>query len=315
MPMVLASLGLIVLFGLVVIAIAFRRRPLAVYGRLSRRALRRSGLRQQFVETAVGRQSVWVGGNGPVLVLLHGAGDQAGTWAGTVPAFLKDYRIVALDLAGHGDSEPRTGPLSVGTVVAGAAAVITAIAPDAPVIVVGNSLGAWVALLLAVAPAAAAPSPMPRLARLVLVNGGALRGERTDITLTPTTRDEARLTLEALMGAKARRAPDFVVDDLIRVCRYGPIGRLAETSDEMDRYVLEGRLHEVDVPVDLLWGDQDRVFPLAYAEKMQAGLPAVRLTTLAGLGHAPHRDRPSQFNEGLRSLLARPAPEAIRAAR
>jgi hypothetical protein len=68
----------------------------------------------------------------------------------------------------------------------------------------------------------------------VLVNGGALRGDRTDITFTPATRDEARLTLEALMGARGRRAPNFVVDDLIRVCRHGPLGRLSQTSAETD---------------------------------------------------------------------------------
>jgi pimeloyl-ACP methyl ester carboxylesterase len=284
------------------------RHPIATFGWLSRRALRRTGLRQEFRQTGVGRQSVWTGGQGPAVVLLHGAGDQAGTWASTARALLPGYRVVALDLAGHGDSEPASGPLSVGTVVDGVAAVLSEVVPTGPCTIVGNSLGAWVALLLAV-------KPSVRVDRLVLVNGGALKGDRTDITFTPSSREEARLTIEALMGSTATRAPGFVLDDLIKVCRHGPLGRLTQTAGEMDAYVLEGRLHEVRVPVDLLWGEEDRVFPVSYAKRMLQDLRAARLTLIPGCGHAPHRSNPRRFNQTLALVLGSAAPEATRAAR
>jgi pimeloyl-ACP methyl ester carboxylesterase len=101
----------------------------------------------------------------------------------------------------------------------------------------------------------------------------------------------------------------FVLDDLIRVCRHGPLGRLAQTAAEMEQFVLEGRLREVRVPVDLLWGVEDRVFPLAYAERMARELPAVRLTPLEGCGHVPHRSKPLNFGEALMGLLDRDAPK------
>lgn len=284
------------------------RRPLATFRWLSRRSLRRTGMRQEFRQTGVGRQSVWTGGQGPAVVLLHGAGDQAGTWASTARALLPAYRVVALDLPGHGDSEPASGPLSVGTVVDGAAEVLAEVVPTGPCTIVGNSLGAWVALLLAV-------KPSVRVDRVVLVNGGALKGDRTDITFTPSSREEARLTIDALMGSTATRAPGFVLDDLINDCRHGPLGRLAQTADEMDAYVLAGRLHEVRVPVDLLWGEEDRVFPVSYATRMLRDLRAARLTRLPGCGHVPHRSNPGRFNRALTLVLDSPAPEATRAAR
>jgi pimeloyl-ACP methyl ester carboxylesterase len=300
--------GAAALAGLAAGLVLAWRRPLAVLTWLSRRALGRSGLRQQFHHTSAGRQSVWVGGRGPTVVLLHGAGDQAGTWAATARALLPHYHIVAPDLPGHGDSEPASGPLSVGTVVGGVSDILSALVPPGPCIVVGNSLGAWVAMLLAVEPAA-------RFDRLVLVNGGALKGDRADITFTPSSREEARLTLEALLGPRAARAPGFVLDDLITACRVGPLGRLAQTAGEMDAYLLEGRLHELHLPVDLLWGAEDRVFPVSYAERMMQGLPASRLTLLPGCGHVPHRSHPRRFDQALALLLASPAPEAPRAAR
>jgi pimeloyl-ACP methyl ester carboxylesterase len=308
MTIVLSTVGSVFALGVLAVLVAFWRRPLATYEWLTRRALGRAGLRQTFVETSVGCQSVWVGGNGPVVVLLHGAGDQAGTWARTVSALLPRYRVVVPDLPGHGDSHPSSGPLSVGTVVDGLAEALARVCGTVPAAMVGNSLGAWVAMLLAVRPAAPA-------ARLVLVNGGALKGDRTDVTFTPSTREEARGTIEALMGTAASRTPGFVLDDVIRVSRLGPLGRLTQTAGEMDRYVLENRLHEVRVPVDLLWGDEDHVFPVSYALRMKAGLPAARLTTLPRCGHVPHRSHPRQFNQALIDVRAQPAPEAERAAR
>jgi pimeloyl-ACP methyl ester carboxylesterase len=186
--------------------------------------------------------------------------------------------------------------------------VLDVLVPNEPWTIVGNSLGAWVALLVAVR----RPS---RIGRLVLVKGGALKGGRSDITFTPSTREEARATIGALMGPSALRAPGFVLDDLIRVCRVGPLGRLVQTADEMDRYLLDGRLGAVTAPVDLLWGSDDQVFPVSYAERMERELPASRLTLLPGCGHAPHRNHPRRFNTALADLLAAAAPETSSAPR
>jgi pimeloyl-ACP methyl ester carboxylesterase len=305
---ILAVIGFFLFIAAVVAAVVVWRRPLAAYGHLSRSALRRAGLHRQVVATGVGEQTAFVGGHGPTVVLLHGAGDQAGTWARNVPALLPHFRLVVLDLPGHGESAPKSGPLSVGTVVDGVADVLDVLVPNEPWTIVGNSLGAWVALLVAVR----RPS---RIGRLVLVNGGALKGGRSDITFTPSTREEARATIGALMGPSALRAPGFVLDDLIRVCRVGPLGRLVQTADEMDRYLLDGRLGAVTAPVDLLWGSDDQVFPVSYAERMERELPASRLTLLPGCGHAPHRNHPRRFNTALADLLAAAAPETSSAPR
>ncbi len=306
MKILIVAVGALFALGVGAVLVGFWRRPLAT-GRISRRALRRAGLRQIFVDTSVGRQSAWVGGSGQTVVLLHGAGDQAGTWARTVPALLPRFRVVVPDLPGHGDSQPSSGPLSVGTVVDDLAETLARVWETVPAAMVGNSRRVG-GDALAVRPAAPA-------ARLVLVNGGALKGDRTDVTFTPSTREEARGTIEALMGTTASRTPGFVLDDVIRVSRLGPLGRLTQTAGEMDRYVLENRLHEVRLPVDLLWGEEDHVFPVSYALRMKAGLRAARLTTLPRCGHVPHRSHPRQFNQALIQVLDQPAPEADRAAR
>jgi pimeloyl-ACP methyl ester carboxylesterase len=76
----------------------------------------------------------------------------------------------------------------------------------------------------------------------------------------------------------------------------------------MGQYVLEGRLHEVKAPVDLLWGESDKLFSIAYARRMMAQLPAARLTTIPGCGHVPQQECPARFGAALSDLLTMPPP-------
>jgi pimeloyl-ACP methyl ester carboxylesterase len=173
--------------------------------------------------------------------------------------------------------------------------------PQEPAIIVGNSLGAWVALLYA-------KQHEVRVARVVLVNGGALVGDRQDLSLTPKTREEAAALMTQLRDPKSDPIPGFVLDDVVREAQTGPLARLAQTASGMGEYVLDGKLHDLGVPVDLLWGESDKLFSLAYARRMMAQLPASRLTTIPECGHVPHQECPSRFRASLLDVLTMPPP-------
>jgi pimeloyl-ACP methyl ester carboxylesterase len=276
------------------------KRPLSLYARMNTRALSSAGFARTTVSSPLGPQSVWTGGSGPTLVLLHGAGDSAGTWSSVVGKLTPTYRTVIPDLAGHGGSAPAEGPLSVGQVLAGLEAVM-AHGPQDPAIIVGNSLGAWVALLYA-------RQHPDRVARLVLVNGGALVGDRPDLSLMPKSREEAAALMTQLRDPSSEPVPGFVLDNVVREAQTGPISRLAQTAGDMGQYLLDGKLHEINAPVDLLWGESDKLFSLAYARRMMAQLPASRLTTVPGCGHVPQQECPSRFGSALSDVLTMPPP-------
>lgn len=276
------------------------KRPLSVYAIMNRRALAKAGLAELSAPASAGPQAFWSGGSGPTLVLLHGAGDSAGTFSSIVGKLAPKYRLVIPDLAGHGHSGPAEGPISVGQVLAGLEAVMQQ-GPQDPAIIVGNSLGAWMALLYA-------REHPDRVARIVLVNGGALTGERPDLSLAPKTREEAAALMTQLRDPKSEPIAGFVLDDVVREAQVGPLSRLSQTAAEMRRYVLDGRLHEITVPVDLIWGESDRLFSLAYARRMMAELPASRLTTIPGCGHVPQQECPSRFGSALLDVLTMPPP-------
>ena len=301
-------LKLAIFFGLLVIVLPMLvggwlmwRRPLTVDAWMSRIALGQAGLTAAHLETPAGIMTVWEGGVGPTVILLHGAGDQAGSWARAVRPLLERHRLLIPDLPGHWKSAPRDGPLGVGQVLAGLEALVDARCGGESPVLVGNSLGAWVSFLYA-------REHPDRVARIVAVNGGPLLEPDPGVNLFPSNRDEARETMRGLLGPNTPMPPGFVLDDVVRHARSGPAGRIAETAADMGPYLLDGRLDEVTVPVEVVWGDADRLLDLEYAGRVVEGLPAARLSVVKGCGHIPHRECPDRFLAVLLDVMSRPVP-------
>jgi pimeloyl-ACP methyl ester carboxylesterase len=292
----------LIMAGVAVIAAAaggwlFFKRPLEVWNWTNRRSLVRAGLTRKSIATPVGVQTVFVGGRGPVLVLLHGAGDQAGTWAKVAPDLIKDHTLIVPDLPGHGASAPRTGPIEISTMCAGLDAVLDALAPGQKVVIAGNSLGAWLAMLYAHA-------HPERVALAVCIDGGAIKGTNVHARVLPKTRAEARESVNQTRDPASAYVPDFVLDDILRQAREGPLARFAATATTMEAHVLDDtQLRELRVPVELIWGASDRLVPLDYAERMKAQLPQAGLFTIERCGHVPQVECPDRLLAALRQAL------------
>jgi pyruvate dehydrogenase E2 component (dihydrolipoamide acetyltransferase) len=292
----LVALALVALGVLAVNLWLFVRHPLAFNAARERAVLRLSGFRPVTVTTSAGSLRAWVKGEGRCLVFLHGAGDQAGTWAAVAPAFAQGFRVVLLDLPGHGASAPVAGPLPLSTLLAGSKEAVQLLCQKGSFLV-GNSLGAWLACLLT-ADSTLAPAGM------VLINGGPLRGHYLGSTLTPASRAQAREVMRLLLGEAAERIPGFVLDDVVRAGQQGPIPRLLAALSSWEPYLWgEDQLRHVHVPVLLLWGADDGLFDRAYAEKLAAFLPQAQVQFLPRCGHVPQRQCPQALEAGLRSWL------------
>jgi pimeloyl-ACP methyl ester carboxylesterase len=299
---VLMAIGVLLVVVIIASVWMVWKRPLKVDALFSRMALGKVGFEKIWIPSPDGRITVWVGGEGPCMVLLHGAGDQAGTWARMVPPLLDDYKVVIPDLPGHWKSDPRKGPIGVDQLLFGVEVVMDSICAGEQAVLVGNSLGAWLAMLYA-------HDYPANVVRLIAINGGAITNINPAINLFPETREEARETMRALMGPATLPVPDFVLDDIIRHARVGPAGRFVLTLDEWGPYLLDGRLDEVVVPVELVWGDGDELWTLEVAQVLLDGLPRARLRTVHGCGHVAHRECPDKTLDAIKAALALPPPE------
>ncbi len=285
------------LAGFLILGWLMLKRPLELWDWGTRRALAGAGLKKVIVPAPVGPQTVFVGGTGPVLVFLHGAGHQAGTWLRVAKALGGQYTLVIPDLAGHGESAPATGPIQAADIVAGLEAVIASQAHGQPVTLIGNSLGAWMAMVLA--------TRHPDWVEwLIAVNGGPLKGANAEVRLLPATREEARATMAQLRDASSPAIPGHILDDLVRRSRSGALARFSATAASMEDWMLtEEQLRVLRVPVRLIWGVADGLMPLDYALRMVAVLPEVELIPLDRCGHVPQQEAPERFLAALRRAL------------
>jgi pimeloyl-ACP methyl ester carboxylesterase len=291
-----------------------------------RRLHARYGLRvaERHLDLAVPRIRVRVleVGEGPPLLLLHGVTLLADHWAPLL-AELSGFRCIAVDLPGHGRSDPidfrgvALRPWYSGML----GALLDRLGLEAAP-VVGHSLGGMLGLWLALD----APE---RVDALVLMGAPAvaLPGSRADLLLAllatpplnrlmlaaPSPRPLYRFLLARSAGrnALARSAPEVVESSWLAARLPGVAGSVASFLERE----LHGRdprpgvvLTDTDLagirqPVLAVWGEDDQRFcPLSRARTAIARLPRGRLAVVAG-GHQPWLDDPQGCAALLRSFL------------
>jgi pimeloyl-ACP methyl ester carboxylesterase len=116
--------------------------------------------------------------------------------------------------------------------------------------------------------------------------------------------EEGVRRLVAAVRFKAPFPPGFVVRDILerRLDEEWVVRRALESMRDGDAW-LNGSLSRADMPALVVWGRQDALIPLAYAERLQGELPNARLVVLDGCGHVPIADCPEEFDRVLLEFL------------
>ena len=249
--------------------------PLADLVRLTRQALVAAGLERRTRDGIV-----WFeGGTGPTVVLVHGVNDQAGTWAAAARGLVEKHRVLVPDLAGHGESEPATGPIPIPLIVEQLHVLIGELDD---VTLIGNSMGAWISILYTLA-------HPERVARLVLESGGGL-SMSLSVPLVATNRDEALVILRAVHGPSAI-LPEWAIDALLARANGSPLLRLTGLAENL----VDTRLGELHVPTTLVWGRDDGVVPFEYVDTLRRGIAGAELEVIEGAAHIAHAQQPERF--------------------
>lgn len=222
----------------------------------------------------------------PAFVLIHGANDHAGTWFAVAPALAQRYRVIVPDLAGHGESEPRSGPIPVSLIIEKLEALLN---EERDLTLIGNSLGGWMALLYTL-------RNRERVSRLVLEASGGLNRPLA-APLVATNRDEAITILRAVHGPRYE-SHEWAIAALLERAGDSPMLRLTELLE----HDVEPRLGEIAVPTTLLAGADDGVVTRDYSEALRAAIPNATLHVIEGAAHIPHLQQPGRFLECLTSI-------------
>ena len=208
-------------------------------------------------------------GTGAPIVFIHGMGTSSATWA-TCMGLLEDrFSVVAVDLLGHGQSPVVDDPAEYTRDRALDDLDDVLADLDSPAVLVGHSLGGYLALAHA--------ATRPGVARGVIV-----------LNTGPGYRDPAKR--EEWNDRSRRNAHRFGVPEQVTTLN------LQEDSVVMDR------LAEMTTPTLVLAGSADRPEYTGAGEYLERKMPDARLVIVDGGGHSMHED--THANE-VADLIAR----------
>lgn len=244
------------------------------------------------------------GGSGEPLVLIHGLGSSRTVWDGMRSALEREFDVIAFDLPGFGDQPwfDDGTPATMDSLASAAAAELDELGIERP-IVVGNSMGGWIAIelgrrgrardVIAIGPVGGATPGEARASRRVLRISRAMARAAAPVRSTIF-----RSRLIRRIGFSGSVTGDVSYRDAVVSVGYmagseGYDKLLDEVAGEGDLIEANrARFGEVECPVLILFGNQDRVLAPAGGPRIAEAIPHADLRMLEGYGHAPMLDRP-----------------------
>ena len=246
-------------------------------------------------------------GHGDALLLIHGMAGSSNTWRAVLPQLSKKYRVIAPDLLGHGNSAKPRADYSLGAFAVWLRDLLDELGVTRAT-VIGQSLGGGVAMQFAY-------QHPDYCERLVLIGSGGL-GPDLSWTLRLLSAPGAEFILPAIAPQPVLNAGDKLWSWLRSTGVHAPSAteKWSAYSSLADRQARRAflrtlrsvvdyrgqavsalnRLHTAaTVPTLLIWGDSDRIIPVAHGYTAHQALPGSRLEVLRGVGHFPHVEAPA----------------------
>ncbi len=275
------------------------------------------------------------------IIFCHGYALNSDVWYYQRAGFEHRYRCAFLDHRSHGRSG-RSDPelVSIDQLGADLHAVIEAVAPgDAPVILVGHSMGGMTIMALAdqepemfgsrvigvalIATTGGLVDPLPWLpavlrpaVRMAMPSmmTGASKGRIAGVVERGrhSVGDIAFLATRHLAFGDSKVSPT-VVDFLERVIRATPIDVIADFYVALIGHEKRHALKVLgNVPVLVLVGDKDRIVDPAMSDELAASIKDADLVSIAGAGHVLILERPEEVNAALAALVTRSMVKYLR---
>ncbi len=264
------------------------------------------------IETPVTQSHVGVGsvntaylssGSGQPLILLHGGGGGAVTWYPSIAAFSKHFRVIAPDIVGYGESDKPNAAYNKAYFCKWLKDFMSAL--DIPKAhLVGLSQGGAIALQFAL------DNP-PMVEKLVLVDAGGLGAKPPFASLFsmilmnsfPSSVTDRFFSRYILFDPKNRdpNHASYSIDVLKRVGGKNAFkqGRGAAVAE-----IPRASLHKIQHHTLVIWGENDRLFPIEYGRSSAAQLPNAEFLSINDAGHLPLMDQTHIFNKSVLDFLS-----------
>ncbi|MDO9361896.1 MAG: alpha/beta hydrolase [Sphingopyxis sp.] len=254
---------------------------------------------------------------GPAIILIHGANSSLQTWEPVVRTIGADYRVVTLDLPGHGltGATPDTDYSAEGMMAA--VDVVAAKLGLDHFILGGNSMGGWVSWRYAI-------DHPERVDALLLIDAAGMplrKGEKAPpsnvgfrVLEYPfgrwlATQITPRMLVEqSLRGSVAKQAivDDKMIDRYWELLRFPGNREATVLRARMDREpAMAAQVGEIKVPTLILFGDKDQLINPSAAQTFNERIAGSEVVLLPGVGHLPMEEAPDATAAAIADFLKR----------
>ena len=296
------GLGVLVLCGLFVYFVRPAWLLELEYARLAAPA----GLKEHRIVVGDHEWAYYDGGQGPVVVLVHGFSGSKENWLDVARLLARDHRVVVPDLPGWGESQRREeADYGVAAQARRLHAFLGALGLD-EVLLAGHSMGGHIAGL-------DAADHDPRVRALALVDSAGFdftpnafvkRLEAGETPFNFSDREQFDAFMHELF-AEPRWLPPRVKDALIdaNVASHAFHERMLRVITAPDaRFLLQSRLAEVRVPVVAIWCRGDRLLDVSSLDAVSRALPDAGIVKLGPCSHMPMMEQPDAVEQALRDF-------------
>ena len=256
-------------------------------------------------------------GQGQPLILLHGYGASTYSWRHVSPYFSKSYRVIAIDLKGFGLSDKPVD--SDYSVLEQSRMVYEFIRVHCleNVVLAGNSLGGAVSLLTYLMQS---DQGTHHISKLILIDTASYQQDLplyisilrvpiiNELSLCLTSSNfKSRMTLRKAFFDHSKITEQMVATYGAYLSLPGASQALIKTAKQMIPSNLEEiseRYKSIDIPVLLIWGENDEIVPLEVGRKLAGHIPNSKLVVVPNCGHIPQEECPNQAIEAMESFLS-----------
>jgi magnesium chelatase accessory protein len=246
------------------------------------------------------RWHVQMGGTGPTMLLIHGAGGSTMSWRGLMPILMQSHHVVAVDLPGMGFTQSGARQRSGLDAMAEDLAALVRHEGWQPTAIIGHSAGVAVAMRMA---EIGVPGQIiginAALGNFKGVAGWLFPAMAKLLALTPFS---ASLFAGTMTESKVRnliRGTGSVLDDAgiaLYLRLASDRAHVDATLGMMAQWNLDGllaRLPQFPRPVALIVGEKDSAVPPETSRNVSLTLPCSQVLALPGLGHLAHEENPA----------------------